>query len=123
MKNAPISIIKRYRSKIKTIRFLIGKLLGLVIPNSFVDWYIRYCKKYDVSNSSYFVATDHYGMREWQPKGIMADYQLHKFEDTELFIMSGYKENLKRLYGDYMKLPPAEKRVNHGTVKFYWKDK
>jgi lipopolysaccharide cholinephosphotransferase len=35
------------------------------------------------------------------------------FEDTAIPVPNGYHEFLTALYGDYMKLPPVEKRVNH----------
>ena len=35
------------------------------------------------------------------------------FEDTTIFVPNGYHEFLSTLYGDYMKLPPIEKRVSH----------
>ncbi len=35
------------------------------------------------------------------------------FEDIEICVMNNYEENLKVLYGDYMQLPPPEKRKNH----------
>ena len=37
----------------------------------------------------------------------------HKFEDTEIQIPIGYDKYLKQCYGDYMKIPPVEKRVTH----------
>lgn len=36
-----------------------------------------------------------------------------KFEDMEVPIPEGWHECLKRQYGDYMKLPPIEKRIGH----------
>lgn len=35
------------------------------------------------------------------------------FEDTTIYVPSGYHEFLTALYGDYMQLPPVAKRVNH----------
>lgn len=35
------------------------------------------------------------------------------FEDTTILVPNGYHEFLTSLYGDYMQLPPVEKRVNH----------
>lgn len=35
------------------------------------------------------------------------------FEDIEVNIPKCYDKMLKQIYGDYMKLPPAEKRINH----------
>ena len=39
------------------------------------------------------------------------------FEDTTIFVPNGYHEFLSSLYGDYMQLPPEEKRVSHN--EFY----
>lgn len=40
------------------------------------------------------------------------------FEDTQLMVPAGYHEILTMLYGDYMKLPPEEKRVpEHSTIE------
>jgi len=33
------------------------------------------------------------------------------FEDTKLFIPTGWEHQLTQVYGDYMKLPPKEKQV------------
>ena len=39
------------------------------------------------------------------------------FEGHQLPVMAGYKKYLKRIWGDYMQLPPVEKRVaKHDTV-------
>lgn len=35
----------------------------------------------------------------------------HRFEDLDSFIPAGYDALLRRVYGDYMQLPPAEDRV------------
>ena len=121
VRKAPFLTIKRYSSIKKVMKFVLGKLISYIIPKSFVDVYIDYCKQYHIEESSYFVATDHYGIGEWQPKWVMSDYVLHKFENTELYIMSGYDYNLTALYGNYMKWPPVEKRVKHSTIKFYWR--
>jgi len=40
-----------------------------------------------------------------------------KFENKEYQIINGYDNYLKNIYGDYMKLPPKEKRVNHMPEK------
>ncbi len=35
----------------------------------------------------------------------------HIFEDTETYISKQYDIYLRKIYGDYMKLPPEEKRI------------
>ncbi len=101
------------------VRIIIKKLL----PDDFLDYYIKQCKKYDFEDSTYFAnyAVLHYKFKEWQPKKFMASYSLHRFEESEFFIMNGYDGNLKCLYGDYMQLPPEEKRVKHEFYRYYWK--
>ena len=43
------------------------------------------------------------------------------FENEEVSVASGYDEILRAIYGDYMKLPPEEKRITHHNFKAYWK--
>lgn len=47
---------------------------------------------------------------------------LHRFEDTEFYIPHNYHEILTVRYGDYMKLPPEDKRVPHHVQNTWWKD-
>ena len=63
----------------------------------------------------------HYGMKEYQRKATLVPIVLHKFEDTELCVMSGYDEYLHIFYGDYMKLPPEEQRRTHDYNGYFWK--
>lgn len=50
------------------------------------------------------------------------EYEDAQFEDITVSILKGYDEYLTKLYGDYMKLPPEEKRVNHHNFKAFWKE-
>jgi lipopolysaccharide cholinephosphotransferase len=45
---------------------------------------------------------------------------MHKFEDRELCIMEGYDHCLRRGFGDYLQLPPIEKRISHHSFNAYW---
>ena len=44
-----------------------------------------------------------------------------EFEGKYYKTMKGYDEYLTKTYGDYMQLPPEEKRVSHHAFKAYWK--
>lgn len=44
------------------------------------------------------------------------------FEDTKIRFMKEYDANLRHDYGDYMKLPPVEKRKNHFPYKLKFPD-
>ena len=45
---------------------------------------------------------------------------LHDFEDRKFYIMKGYDEYLSKSYGNYMQLPPEDKRYTHNIVDAYW---
>lgn len=44
---------------------------------------------------------------------------LVNFEDAMFRIPNGYHDILTKMYGDYMKLPPAEERIGHHEYKAY----
>lgn len=44
------------------------------------------------------------------------------FEDRMYDIPAGYDKCLTQLYGDYMQLPPKEKRVSPHELQVFWKD-
>ena len=50
------------------------------------------------------------------PQEDFSGYVLLPFEQHEFYAISGYDHHLKQLYGDYMQLPPYDKRV----PKQYW---
>ena len=53
---------------------------------------------------------------EWYSKSIKVDFENHLF-----YAPLEYKKVLTNLYGDYMELPPVEKRISHHHYKLYWK--
>lgn len=101
--------------------FITKKFLSYFVGDWAMNLYMKEQKRYDYETSDFFCASTHYGMGEWQPKINMESYVLHKFEDTEFYIMSGYDNNLRSLYGDYMKLPSSENRKTHACYGNYWR--
>lgn len=45
------------------------------------------------------------------------------FENEQFYIMKEYDAYLKHIYGDYMVLPPVEKRVAHKIIEIVFNDK
>lgn len=56
-----------------------------------------------------------WGMREIVPAKVFENPKLMPFEGTEFYGIKDADEYLKHLYGDYMKLPPENKRHTHLT--------
>lgn len=65
---------------------------------------------------------------EWNWKGNRNKKELYAeavevdFEGLKFKAPVGYDAILRGIYGDYMQLPPEEKRVTHHTNKMYWKE-
>lgn len=49
-----------------------------------------------------------------------SERMLHKFEDGEFYIPSGYDNILRNTYGDYMTLPPIEQQKPHHIQDVWW---
>lgn len=69
--------------------------------------------------------TNTFGAYNWKRETMPASYfgtpQLMDFEDTKLYAVAKPHEYLRHMYGDYMKLPPEEKRHIH-IKDMYWID-
>lgn len=56
-----------------------------------------------------------YGRGERFNRGLIRDYVSVEFEGCQLPALSGWDAYLTGIYGNYMELPPVEKRVAHGV--------
>lgn len=81
--------------------------------------------------SNRFEDSDYYGQlcvmdhpeKEHNPKADFVFFLKMPFCDSEFYVMNGYDNVLKRYYGDYMQLPPEEKRIpiQMTYIKYFWK--
>ena len=81
----------------------------------FMDYYLKFCKKYNYEESKYVSNTCWYNTptkvfeKEWFSKTKQV-----KFEDIEANICAGYDEFLSKRYGEnYMEIPPREEQATH----------
>ena len=102
----------------KTISKVVFKLLyvlsgGHRVLTRKID---RYAQKLNAANCN----STHYGngawpenLRTYYDESMVGSFTTHAFEDIEVNIPKNYDGFLTRLYDDYMKLPPEEKRNRH----------
>lgn len=62
-----------------------------------------------------------YGAKEVMESSLFEEYVDITFEDRSYMAIKDYKVYLTHLFGDFMQLPPEEKRVAHHEFKAYWK--
>lgn len=116
----PLSSCKRFKSFVKV---LFSKFYSLFFPVSPYDKITYIAKSLKWGKTNYFanVVFTAYGIRERHNIRVLNSFVLHPFEDTSLYIMSGYDEALREKYGDYMTLPPLNKRLaKHDSYAVYW---
>ncbi|MBR5581627.1 MAG: LicD family protein [Treponema sp.] len=79
----------------------------------------KICKQYLRSEKRIIVTK--YGGSFKKNQNTLESYsisELRVFEDMKFYIPKAYDSILKNLYGDYMVLPPEEKRTNHGIYEY-----
>lgn len=77
------------------------------------------CTKFEKLSSD-FVVTKYGGnfYKNQEPYDSYSILLKHVFEDASFYIPEDYDTILSNLYGNYMELPPPEKRLNHGIKEF-----
>ena len=80
-------------------------------------------KKYEDADFCGQLCVMDYPEKEQNPKEDFDNYLLVPFCDSEFYVMNGYDNILKRYYGDYMELPPENKRIppQQANYRFFWR--
>jgi lipopolysaccharide cholinephosphotransferase len=124
----PIAVLQRLlyykRSKFpKNYKKLFVHLLPQLIPAGLCQKYLQSALQTFEFGESEFAGNlaGIYGLREIVPSSVFENYELLPFENKQFFCVKEYDLLLKRLYGDYMQLPPVEKRISHHDVQAHWK--
>ncbi len=83
----------------------------------------RIAQRYPYEDAEYVgVLEGRAGEKEAMRKQDMQPAVLVDFEGEKFYAMANYDEYLTNLYGNYMELPPEDKRVSRHEIEFYWKD-
>ncbi len=100
-----------FRTVVQRILGMIGKSIGLNKLNAQI---VKNAKKTKYGSTSYYsVLPPNYGKKEIFNIDLFENRIIHKYENEAFFVSCFYDKYLHQLYGDYMQLPPDEKRVSH----------
>ena len=76
--------------------------------------------RYDYENSTHVaVYCGAYGPKEVFPKAWLCGTVNFSYEGMEVALPAGYDDYLRQYYGDYMQLPPEEKRISHHQKAYF----
>ena len=93
--------------------------LKIIGSYRFAQWIDNYCQKIKFEESEYVGGICWgYGPQERMPKKEWLERVKMEFEGHEFWAPGCWDLYLRSLYGDYMKLPPEEKRVTHNMVAY-----
>lgn len=121
--NAKKAVIDGQRTLKKNLIIALGKvcLIGKS-ASDIVREMDKVARRYDYQSSvrvkSLFSV---YGDNEACDKELLKETIFVEFEGAKYRVPRNYDTYLRKIYGDYMKLPPKEAQVTHHTFKVWWK--
>lgn len=108
------------RSFLKNIFLMISRLVTFFIPLSYLPYKIdKISKSYKYAEHNLVSIAATADQRLILDKELFSDGIKLKFEDMNANVPRAYTEILSKNYGDYLKLPPIEKRVSHHEHKAF----
>lgn len=113
-------------SLIKLIKRYILKVILLFVPYSYLQSKIKKIALNPLYKESQYVDNVVYNIYSCKYprfyKSIMDKYSEIEFEGKEFSIIQDYDNVLSKMYGDYMQLPPEDRRTPRHNFEAYWID-
>lgn len=109
-----------YYEPFRFILFLLGKCVN---KQRIFEKILAVYSDIDFNQVEYVAAVGgSYREKEIMPRKIFDNYIDLQFENRKFKAIADFDIYLSSIYGDYMKLPPEEKRVSHHLFKAYYKE-
>lgn len=112
------------RPLFKKMAMAMVRIIYIGLPISrILDKIDEICRKgeYESSEIVGYIPTLNSGMKDIIDKRLVSRTIKHPFENRIYNIPVGYDLYLRQLYGDYMQLPPVEKRQSTHLFEAWWK--
>ena len=102
----------------------VGKTFGFFFRNFYRKRHLgqlnAICYRYNYADSNIVaVYCGSYGPKEVFPKSWLDGSVTFTYEGMEVSLPKGYDNYLRQYYGDYMQLPPEEKRISHHQKAYF----
>ncbi len=113
---------KTHKWYVEPIRFLVFILSRICNSKHLINSIEQKNGKYDFDESEYAgCLCGSYRLKEVMKQEVFSNYIDMTFEGKVFKGLKDYDIFLTKIYGDYMKLPPEEKRISHHTFKAYFR--
>lgn len=100
------------------LRMAIGRIMGIIPHRLWAYWYDLFVKcNTQTAKVGIPTGRKHY-CGEILPRDVFFPPIKAAFEDIMTYIPHDYDRYLRNLYGDYMQIPPVEKRERHFVIDF-----
>ena len=122
LKNFKLIKFSKKRKIWKNAALFICKVLTIGISrNKIAKSISKKAKSRSNISSAYIseIVNNAYGYKEIFPTDWFEEYEDVLFENRHYLVSKKYKEILAQVFGNYMELPPIEKRVNHNAISFW----
>lgn len=99
--------------RMRLMKRLLSRLIGPKGARKIAERIDLHARKYPYEGAKFrgVAVINHYGVKEKLPAEAFDQTIEVEFEGMPLMLFAGYEYYLKSIYGDYMRLPPEEKRV------------
>ncbi len=117
---AYVSLLAKPAEWGRFVRKTVGFLFRSVYRRRLLREMEAVCRQYDYDKSTLVaVYCGSYGPKEVFPKEWLQGTVAFPFEGITVQLPSGYDQYLRQYYGDYMQLPPEDKRQSHHLKAYY----
>ncbi len=109
-------LLRSYYHRFTGIKSLIGKITKKTINVIKINQKMLNCCKRDIPNAIYTVDTGVFGKQAFLKKESFSESVMRDFCGYSLPVPKGFQSYLTDYYGDYMQLPPEDKRTSGHTI-------
>ena len=115
-------LITKSRGLLKNTQLFLLKGMLIIIPYKLlINYLVKQNKKHGYHESKYVSDLSWGDSNLVFEKDMFSNYISIEFEGHSFLCISDYNTFLTAAYGDYMQLPPAEKRHTHHSFCAWWK--
>lgn len=120
-KNRSLTKAEYFKPK-NVLAYIIKHILDMRTRKSIIQDYEQAFYSHGFDTSDFLgVSCCMDGYNEIMPAHVFKEYIKLPFEDSLFFCIKEYDFFLKRMYGDYMTLPPIDEQSGHHNYKMFWK--